>query len=64
MIAYRQPAIKFEQKVAALDQAVPFQGWDLPDIFATLHRLLEAEMDKAGKREYVQVRRLLETFDI
>ncbi len=49
-----------EQKVGALDQAV--QGWDLPGEFATLHRLLEARMGKKGKREYVQVLRLLEGF--
>ena len=38
------------------------QGWDLPGEFATLHRLLEARMGKKGKREYVQVLRLLESF--
>ena len=53
-----------EQKVGALDQAAPLQGWDLPEEFATLHRLLEARMGKPGKREYVQVLRLLETFEI
>jgi len=53
-----------EQKVGALDQAAPLQGWVLPDEFATLHRLLEARMGKQGKREYVQVLRLLETFDM
>jgi hypothetical protein len=53
-----------EQKVGALDQAAPLQGWDLPDGFATLHRLLEARMGKKGKREYVQVLRLLETFEM
>jgi len=53
-----------EQKVGALDQAAPLLGWDLPDDFATLHRLLEARMGKKGKREYVQVLRLLETFDM
>jgi hypothetical protein len=37
-------------------------GWDLPEAFATLRRLLEARMGKRGKREYVQVLRLLETF--
>ena len=51
-----------ERKTGALDQAAPLQGWDLPEAFATLHRLLEARMGKAGKREYVQVLRLLETF--
>jgi hypothetical protein len=53
-----------EQKVGALDQAAPLQGWDLPSEFATLHRLLEARMGKPGKREYVQVLRLLESFEL
>lgn len=53
-----------EQKVGALDQAAPLQGWDLPGEFATLHRLLEARIGKKGKREYVQVLRLLETFEM
>jgi hypothetical protein len=37
-------------------------GWDLPEAFATLRRLMEARMGKAGKREYVQVLRLMESF--
>ena len=53
-----------EQKVGALDQAAPLQGWDLPDEFTTLRRLLEGRMGKKGKREYVQVLRLLETFEM
>jgi len=53
-----------ERKVGALDQAAPLRGWKLPDAFATLRRLLEARMGKAGKREYVQVLRLLETFEM
>jgi hypothetical protein len=52
------------EKAGALDQAAPLQGWDLPGEFATLHRLLEARMGKKGKREYVQVLRLLETFEM
>ncbi len=51
-----------EQKTGALDQAAPLVGWDLPEEFATLRRLLEARMGKRGKREFVQVLRLLETF--
>ena len=51
-----------ERKIGALDQAAPLAGWDLPEAFATLHRLMEACMGKAGKREYVQVLRLLESF--
>ena len=53
-----------EKKIGALDQAAPLQGWDLPKAFPTLRRLLEARMGKAGKREYVQVLRLTETFDL
>ena len=53
-----------EQEVGALDQAAPLQGWELPSEFATLRRLLEARMGKPGKREYVQVLRLLETFEM
>jgi hypothetical protein len=53
-----------EQKIGALDQAAPLVGWDLPEVFATLRRLLESRMGKSGKREYVQVLRLLETFKL
>ena len=51
-----------EQKTAALDQAAPLQGWDLPEEFGTLRRLLESRMGPRGKREFVQVLRLLESF--
>ena len=51
-----------ERKTGALDQAAPLQGWDLPEEFGTLRRLLESRMGRRGKREYVQVLRLLETF--
>jgi transposase len=51
-----------EHKIGALDQAAPLVGWDLPEEFATLRRLLEARMGKRGKREFVQVLRLLEVF--
>ena len=40
------------------------QGWGLPEEFATLRRLMEARMNRHGRREYVQVLRLLETFDL
>lgn len=48
----------------SFDQAAPLQGWDLPDAFQTLGRLLEARQGKAGKREYVQLLRLLERFEL
>jgi len=51
-----------EQKVGALDQAAPLVGWDLPEEFAMFRRLLEARMGKRGKREFVQILRLLESF--
>ena len=51
-----------ERKTAALDQAAPLQGWDLPEEYRTLRRLLEARMGRRGKREFVQVLRLMETF--
>jgi hypothetical protein len=37
----------------------PLVGWDLPGGFATLRRLIGARMGKHGKREFVQVLRLL-----
>jgi transposase len=53
-----------EQKTNALDQAAPLAGWELPEVFLILRRLMEARMGKKGKREFVQVLRLLETFRI
>ena len=53
-----------EQKTRALDQAAPLAGWRLPESFVQLRRLLEARLRKHGSREYVQVLRLLETFNI
>jgi len=51
-----------EQKTRALDQAAPLQGWELPTEFMELRRQMEARLAKGGRREYVQVLRLLETF--
>ena len=53
-----------ERKIGALDQAAPLAGWELPEAFATLRRLLEARMGKQGKREFVQVLRLMEVFRV
>jgi hypothetical protein len=53
-----------EEKTRALDQAAPLAGWQLPDCFAQLRRLLDARLNKHGSREYVQVLRLMETFSI
>ncbi len=38
------------------------RGWQLLEDFAALRRLLEVRMGKAGKRESIQVLRLLESF--
>src|ERR1700726_2692336 len=51
-----------EQKINALDQAAPLAGWQLPEEFMTLRRLLETRMGKQGKREFVQVLRLMKVF--
>ncbi len=51
-----------ERKSRALDQAAPLTGWQLPECFAHLRRLLEARLKKHASREYIQVLRLLETF--
>ena len=53
-----------ERKIGALDQAAPLAGWELPEAFSTLRRLLEARMGKQGKREFVQVLRLMEVFRV
>lgn len=53
-----------EQKTNALDQAAPLEGWVLPAEFDQLRRQMEARLGKRGRREYVQVLRLLETFSL
>ena len=41
---------RLEQKTRALDQAAPLAGWQLPECFITLRRLLEARLNKHGSR--------------
>jgi transposase len=53
-----------EQKTNALDQAAPLAAWQLPEEFGELRRQMEARLGKRGRREYVQVLRLLETFSL
>lgn len=53
-----------ETKPGALDQAAPLQGWKLPEAFAQFRRLAEARIGVGGKREFIQVLRLLETFKV
>lgn len=49
-----------ETKPGALDQAAALQGWELPEAFQHLRHLLEARMGNRGKREFIQVLRLME----
>ena len=49
-----------EVKPNALDQAAPLKDWDLPEAFQHLRHLLEARMGNRGKREFIQVLRLME----
>jgi transposase len=51
-----------EQKPGAFDQAAPLQNWPLPQPLSDLRRLLESRMGNRGKREFIQVLRLLEAF--
>ena len=51
-----------EQKTGALDQAASLAGWELPEEFEILRRLLESRMGRRGKREFVQMLRLMENF--
>ena len=53
-----------ETKPGALDQAAALQGWALPDVFQDLRHLLEARMGNRGKREFIQVLRLLEALPL
>ena len=52
-----------ERKPRALDQAAPLEGWQLPELFEQIRRLLEARMQNRGRKEYIQILRLLESFD-
>ncbi|MBK8211997.1 MAG: IS21 family transposase [Rhodospirillales bacterium] len=49
-----------ETKPNALDQAAALKDWDLPEAFQHLRHLLEARMGNRGKREFIQVLRLME----
>ena len=51
-----------EHKTKALDQAAPLDNWDLAECIHRLRRLMEARMGNAGRREFIQVLRLMENF--
>jgi hypothetical protein len=51
-----------EHKSRALDQAAPLDDWRLTDCVHRLRRLMEARMGNSGRREFIQVLRLMEDF--
>lgn len=51
-----------EHKSKALDQAAPLDNWHLAECIHRLRRLMEARMGNAGRREFIQVLRLMENF--
>ena len=53
-----------ETKPGALGQAAPLVDWEMPDELQTLRRLMEARHARQGRREFIQVLRLLESFDL
>lgn len=53
-----------ERKPGALDQAAPLSGWELPKELQELRRQLEGRFGNRGRIEFIQVLRLLETFEM
>ena len=51
-----------EYKKKALDQAALLDGWQLDVSIHRLRRLMEARMGSGGRREFIQVLRLMEVF--
>jgi len=53
-----------ERKTRAFDQAAPLKDWNLPACFERLRNCLEGSQGKEGKREYIRILRLFETFTL
>ena len=53
-----------ERKVGALDQAAPLKDWHLPPQFERIKTCLVERDGKSGKREYVKILRLLESYKL
>jgi hypothetical protein len=51
-----------EQKLGSLDQPVALPGGALSPAFSDLRRILKTRIGNRGKREFVQMLRLMETF--
>jgi len=53
-----------ERKPGALDFGKPFDDWDLPEGFRVLRRRLEGELGSTGRREFIKVLRLLDSWPL
>ena len=53
-----------ERKPGALDFGKPFDDWNLPEGFGVLRRRLEGEQGSSGRREFIKVLRLLESWEL
>ena len=51
-----------KSKPGAIDDARPFEGWELPGCFDAMRRLLQGRQGKPGIREYIRVLQLLLEF--
>jgi hypothetical protein len=48
-----------KRKPGAIDEARPFESWELPGCFDTFRRLLESRLGRPGTRDYIRVLQLL-----
>ncbi len=53
-----------ERKPGAWDYAEPLKDWKLPQSFETLRRRLESESEGDGRREFIRILRLLESWSL
>jgi len=51
-----------ERKSRALEQAAPLKKWSLPNVFQKAYEILYRKDGKEGRRIYVRILRLLETY--
>jgi hypothetical protein len=51
-----------ERKTGVFDQAAPLKGWNLPPVFQKVHDILYRRDGKEGRREYIRILQLLETY--
>jgi len=56
------PGITGTETACCLIKQRPCKNWVLPEAFDRLRRLLEVRMERSGRKEYIQVLRLLENF--